>query len=98
MLAQAGKLLPALPAVHGLEDGGVFDACIHGIRIGQRRLEMPDALELPRVRRAVIPLMGARHAGVLELIADRLPVLSSVIGSLHHLAVPAGALRRIEAI
>ena len=57
--AQAGQLVPVLAAVGGLEDGGVFDAGVDGVGIGQRRLEVPDALELPRVLRAVVPLVRA---------------------------------------
>src|ERR671923_341720 len=59
---------------------------------------MPDARELPGVLRAVVPLMGAWHAVVGELVADGLPGLSAIVRPLHDLAVPAGGLRRIQAI
>ena len=62
VLAQAGELVPRLPAVGRAEQRGILDAGVDGVGIGQRRLEMPDALELPRVRRAVVPLVRARHA------------------------------------
>ena len=35
VLAQAGELCPVLATVRGLEDGGVFDAGIDGVRIGE---------------------------------------------------------------
>ena len=70
--AQAGEFLPGLAAVGGAEDGGVFDAGVDGVGIGQRRLEMPDALELPRMLRAVVPLVRRERRGgrvVDELVA-----------------------------
>ena len=67
--AQAGKLLPGPAAVRGAEQGGVFRPGIDGIRVGQRWFEMPDALELPRVLRAVVPLVGAHLAFIHELVA-----------------------------
>ena len=44
-----------LPAVGRTEQGGVFDPGVDRIRIGERWLEMPDALELPwgRCRRTI---------------------------------------------
>ena len=59
---------------------------------------MPDALELPRVRRAVVPLVRAGHAVVGELVADRLPGLAAVVGALDELAEPAAGLRRVDAV
>src|SRR5207249_6546056 len=73
--AQAGEFLPVLAAVGGAEDGGVFHAGVNRVRIGERRLQMPHALELPGMLRAVVPLVrGERLAGfgrcvVSELIA-----------------------------
>ena len=98
MAAQSGKLLPGLPAVGRAEQGGVFDAGVDRVRIGQRRLEMPDALELPGVRRAVVPLVRAGDAVVHELVAHRLPRLAAVVGALDHLPEPAAGLRRIQPI
>ena len=63
------------PPSVGAEQRRVFDAGVDRIRIRQRRLEVPDALELPRVRRAVVPLVRAGHAVVGELVAHRLPRL-----------------------
>ena len=55
--AQAGQLVPGLAAVGRAEQGGVLHAGVDGVRIGQRRFEMPDALELPGMLRAVVPLV-----------------------------------------
>src|SRR5262249_57197407 len=74
------------------------DACIHHIGIAQRWLEMPDALELPRVRRAVVPLMCARNAVVHELAVDRFPRLAAVVRALNQLPEPGRALRAIDAV
>ena len=81
-----------------LEQRGILDAGVDGVGIGQRRLEMPDALELPGMRRAVVPLVRAGNAVVVELVADRLPGLAAVVGALDQLAEPAAGLRRIESI
>src|SRR5207249_5179362 len=37
--------------------------------IMQRRLQMPNALELPRMLRAVVPLVRARHTVIDKLVA-----------------------------
>ena len=80
------------------EQRGVFHPGVDGIRIGQRRFEMPDALELPGVLRAVVPLVRAGDAVVGELVADRLPRLAAVVGALDQLPEPAAGLRRIQPI
>lgn len=54
-----------------------------------------DALELPWVLRAVVPLVSAGNAVVLELIANWLPCLAAIVGALDHLADPAAGLRRV---
>ena len=89
--AQPGQLLPGLAAVGRAEQGRVLDAGVDRVRIGQRRLEMPDALELPGMRRAVVPLVRAGHAVVDELVADRLPGLAAVVRALDQLPEPAAA-------
>ncbi len=94
--AKSRELLPRLSAVGGPEQGGILDACIYGIGVGQRRLQMPDALELPRVGRAIVPLMRARNAGVGELVPDGFPGLSAIARSLNLLAKPAARLRGID--
>ncbi len=98
VLAQAGELLPRLPAVGRTEQGGVLDAGVDGVGIGQRRLEVPDALELPGAGRAVVPLVGAGDAVVDELVPHRLPRLAAVVGALDLLPEPAARLRRVEPI
>ena len=96
--AQSRKLLPRAGAVLRLEQRGVFHAGVDDVGIGQRRLDVPDALEFPRVRRSVVPLVRAGHAVVRELVAGRLPCVAAVIGSVDDLAEPAAALRRVEAV
>src|SRR5580704_3984609 len=59
---------------------------------------MPNPLELPRVRSAVVPLMRAGNAVIHKFISDRLPPLSAVIGSLNQLPKPSGGLRRVQPI
>src|SRR3990170_7776459 len=67
--------MPVLAAIGAAEQRGVFNTGVNSIRIGERRLQMPDALELPRVRRAVVPLVrgqglaGFRRSVVNELVA-----------------------------
>ena len=53
---------------------------------------MPDAFELPGMLRAVVPLVGAGHSVIIELVANRLPILAAIIGALDHLAEPAACL------
>ena len=96
--AQSGEFLPGLAAVRRAEQGGVFNAGIDGIRIGQRRFEMPDALELPGVLRAVVPLVSAGDALVRELVAHRLPGLAAVVRALDHLPEPAAGLRGVQPV
>src|ERR1700761_1118452 len=62
--AQAGELLPVLPAVRGTEQSRVFNSRVDRVRIGERWFQMPDPLELPGVCRAVIPLMSTGDAVV----------------------------------
>src|SRR5918995_4376840 len=90
--------MPRLSAVGGFKQRGVFDPSVHRIRVAQRWLEMPYALELPRMRGAVVPLMRSRHPFVLKFVADGVPRLSTVARSLHHLPVPAARLGCINAI
>ena len=73
-----------LPAVGGAEQRGVFHPGVDRVGIGQRRLQMPDPLELPGMRRAVVPLVRAGDAVVDELVAHRLPGLAAVVGALDH--------------
>src|SRR5207248_6168593 len=98
VLAQSGELAPRLATVGGAEERGVFGAGVHGVRIGQGRFEVPDALELKGARRSVIPLMSAVLAFVGELALHGLPGLATVVRALHNLPEPAGVLRRVEPV
>src|SRR5581483_909532 len=57
---------------------------------------MPDSLEFPRVRRAIVPLMGAWNAFVLEFVAEWLPSFPAIIRTLNHLPKPTAVLRGIK--
>ena len=74
---------------------------------------MPDALEFPRTRSAIVPEVFADFAFVDEFVAfahrealracgwaaaGRFPRLSAVAGTLDDLAEPAVGLRRIDAV
>src|SRR5262245_25416023 len=59
---------------------------------------MPDSFELPRMLRAIVPLVGPRNALVDELVPDSFPRVSPVIGTLDHLPEPSARLRCIEPI
>src|SRR5260370_20165379 len=96
--AQSRKLLPGTAAVHRLDQRRVLRARVHGVRIGQRGLEMPDALELPRVLRSVVPLVRAGNTVVFELIADGFPGFSAVLRTLDHLSKPPAGLRGVQPI
>jgi hypothetical protein len=56
-LTQSRKFLPRFSAIGRLENRRVLHPGIDRIRVGQRGLQMPDALEFPRVLRAVVPLV-----------------------------------------
>src|ERR1700675_58995 len=71
MTAQSGEFRPVLSAISRAEEGGVFHACVNRIGVLERRLQMPNALELPRMLRPVIPLMsGERLAAFIRRIVD----------------------------
>ena len=93
MAAQSGDLLPRLAAVGRAKQGGVFNPGVDCVRIGKRRLEMPDSLEFPGMGRAVVPLMRAWCAVVHELVTHRLPCLAAIVGALDQLPEPVGELR-----
>src|SRR5262249_42555182 len=71
---------------------------IHGVGLAQRRLEVPRALELPRMRCAVVPLMRARRAVVDELVVDGFPRRPTVARALDELTEPRRALRAVDAV
>src|SRR6478672_817315 len=98
MLAQSGELLPVLATVGGAEQCSIFDAGIDGVGIGQRRFQVPNPLELPRMRCTVVPLVSAGHSVIDELVPDWLPRLSAVVRALNQLARPTAGLRRVQSI
>src|ERR1700716_3435412 len=98
MLAEPGKLIPGEAAVHRPEEGGVFPPGVHGVRIFQRGFQMPDSRELPRMLRAVVPLVSPRDTVVHELVAYRLPRRATVIRPLDRLSEPTAGLRRVQPI
>src|SRR5438270_4960501 len=98
MLTQPGQLVPGLPGVGRLEQGGVFDARIDRVGIVGRWFEVPDTLECPRPRRTVVKQVGTGLSLVHELVADRLPGLAAVIRPLDELAEPPGRLRQVDAV
>jgi hypothetical protein len=96
--AQTGEFVPTAAAVGGLEKASIFGAREDGVGVGERRLEVPDALELPWMRRAVVPLVGAGDTVVDELVVDWSPGLAAIVRALQDLAEPAGGLRGVDAV
>ena len=97
--AQSGEFLPRLPAVGRAEQGGVFHPGVNGIRIGQRRFEMPDALELPGVLRAVVPLVrGEGFAGFRRSVVDEFVALASRHAAWRGRHSASGRLPRLAAV
>src|SRR5258708_1342768 len=74
---QPGRVLPRLPAIARPKQPGGFHPGVDRVRIGERRLEMPDALELPGMLRAVVPLVrGEGFAGPRRRVVDELVALA----------------------
>ena len=96
--AQAGQFLPVLPAVGRAEQPGVLDPGVDRVGVVRRRFQVPDPGELPRVRRAVVPLVRPGGAVVAELVADRRPGAAAVVGALDDLAEPAAGLRGVQPV
>ena len=96
--AAPGSSCQRLPAVGRAEQRGVLHARVDGVRIRRRRLEMPDARELPRVRRAVVPLMRAGGRRRRRTCCPPLPGLAAVVRALDHLPEPAARLRGVEPV
>src|SRR5205085_2097353 len=96
--AQAGQLVPSLAAIGRAKDRGVLDAGVNGVWIVQRRFQVPDSLEFPGVRRAIVPLMRSRGALVGKLVSDRVPGLAAIVGALDLLPEPAAALRSVNPV
>jgi len=98
MQAQPGKFEPGHAAVGGAKQRRVLDARIDGVRIGQRWLQVPDALELPRVRAAVVVLVRAGHAVIHERIAHRRPRCAAILRPMDHLSEPVARLGGVEPV
>ena len=96
--SQTGQLMPVRPGVGRPEQGGILHASKDGVRISERRLEVPDPGELPRMRRTVVPLVRARHALVGKVVPYRLPRRAPVIGTLDQLPEPPRGLRRVQPV
>ena len=98
VLAQRRELFPVAPAVARPKERRIFDACIQQIGVVQRGLEMPDACELPWMRRAVVPCVRSGFAVVDELVADRLPRRAAIIRTLNELPKPTRRLRGVDSV
>src|SRR5262245_22662544 len=69
------KLLPVLAPIGRAENRRVFNSCVDGVGIGERRLQMPYPFELPGMLRAVVPLVrGERRSRrvISKFVARRL--------------------------
>src|SRR5918999_4434425 len=53
--------MPAARAIGGAEQCCIFNPGVNGVRIGERRFQVPNALEFPGTLRAVVPLMGGER-------------------------------------
>jgi hypothetical protein len=95
--AQPRELLPRLSSVDGLEQRGVLGSGVHGVGFGERRLEVPDALELLRMRRPVAPLMHRDTPSYSNLL-PMVPTSAAVARTLHDLAEPAARLRCVNPV
>ena len=102
-----------MSAIGGLEQGGVLDAGVDGVGIGQGGFEMPDAFEFPGVGFAVVPLVGAGDAIVNEFVAftfrhalgrlrysaaRRFPCFAAVTGALDDLSEPTAGLGGVNPV
>src|SRR3972149_5515371 len=96
MASQSGELLPGLACIGRAKERRVLHPGVDGVGVGQRWFKMPDPLELPGVRGAVVPLVRAGVAVVLELVAHRLPGLAAVVGAMHHLTEPVAHLGSVD--
>src|SRR5207249_7654409 len=69
VLAEPGQFVPAFAAIFRFEQRRVFHARVNVIGVIERRFEMPDALELPRMLGAVVPHVRPWNAIVNEFVA-----------------------------
>ena len=98
MTPQARNLLPGLARIVGPEQSCILHAGVKRVGGEERRFDMPDTLELPGVRRAVIPLVRSGQTIVGKMIVDHGPTPAAILRALHDLPEPAGALRGIEPV
>src|SRR5215467_924495 len=77
MSAQSGKLVPGFASVFRNKQRRVLHSRVYRVGIGERRLEVPHALELPRMLGAVIKLVGGeRRAAVCRRVVNKLVAFS----------------------
>src|SRR5262249_39764863 len=96
---QPGELFPAVCAIGRLEDCSILNAGINRIRIVERRLQVPNSLELPGVLRTVIPLMsGERLAGLVRCVVDEFVALAFGPAALIGAQATAGGLPGFSSI
>src|SRR5712692_1800190 len=98
MGTEGRQLAPALATVGRLEKRGVLDARVYRVGVALRRFQVPDALELPGMRGAVVPGVRARRALIGELVADGLPGLAAIVRALQDLAEPTAGLGGIQPV
>ena len=99
MAAKPREFLPGLCGICRAEHSGVLHPGVHGVRIGERGLEMPDSFELPWMGRAVVPLVSSGNAVVHKPVAARwFPRLATITGALDHLPKPTAGLRCIQTV
>src|SRR5579859_1299339 len=77
MPAQSGKFLPGFAAIFRFEKRGILNAGKDSVRFRERRLDMPDTLELPGMLRTIIKLMRRqRFSGLRRNVVDKFVALS----------------------
>src|SRR5215475_2211485 len=77
MTAQAGKFLPRFAAIFRTKQRRVFHPGVDSVRFAERGLKVPNALEFPRVLRAVVPHMrGKRLSGFRGDVVDKFVALT----------------------
>src|SRR5207245_2287757 len=68
--------MPVLSAIGRAEQGGVFNPGVNDLGIAQRWFQVPHTFELPRVLRAVVPLVRReRLTGLGGSVVDELVAL-----------------------
>src|SRR5215211_8260949 len=71
--AQTSQLLPRLAAIFRFKERGIFNAGINMVGIVERRFQVPDALELPRMLGSIVPLVrGYRLTRLGRCVVNKL--------------------------